>query len=446
MQATTRQLAEWIAGFDTGNLRDETIARARHAVLDWIGVAVAGAHEPLVDVLTTDAMDNGEIGGSTLIGRNETVSPATAALINGAASHALDFDDVHWQMRGHPSVAVLPALLALAEQHALSGRKTLESFVVGYQIACAVGEMMGPSHYESGWHATATVGTLGAAAGASKFLGLTPAQCTHAIGAASTQAAGLKAMFGTMCKPLHAGKASLNGLLSARWAAGGLTSNADAIETHQGFAHTQSVTFESRPLPDSAQSPLAIESGLYKFHAACFLTHASIEAVKTIVTQYSIVPADVNRVRLHVSASHRDVCDIAVPKSGLEMKFSIRHLVAMAISRVDTTNLEAYCEETAKRPDLVDLTARVEIVPNEMLNRHRARVEIETSGGAHYEANGDVGSAMQDTSAQWTKLEEKFRQLVTPVFGHARVDSIVDMVAQFDTLENVAELAQRLRA
>jgi 2-methylcitrate dehydratase PrpD len=445
MESTTRYLASWIASFDAANMRAETIARARHAVLDWVGVTIAGAQEPLVDVLTKDAVENGENGESSLLGRREKVSPATAALINGAASHALDFDDVNWQMRGHPTVAVLPAVFSIAEQRRLNGRQTLEAFIVGYQIACVVGEMMGPSHYERGWHATATVGTLGAAAGASRLLGLNAEQCAHALGTAATQAAGLKAMFGTMCKPLHAGKAALNGLLSARWAGNGLTSNPDAIETHQGFAHTQSETFQNKTLPGSATLPLAIESGLYKYHAACFLTHASIDAVRRITDENNLQPSAVERVRLHVKSSHRDVCDIAEPASGLQVKFSIRHLLAMTIAGVDTTKLESYSQATAQRPDLADLRARVEIVPDETLSRHSAWVEIETSDGQRHQSLGDVGRPMQDTQAQWNKLQGKFRRLMTPALCDVRVEEIIKMIGSFDELPDVFELLQSLR-
>ena len=445
VQPVTQHIAEWVVAFEGAKLRRETIERAKHAVLDWVGVAIAGANEPLVNILTEDAIANGESGHSTLVGRSETVSPTTAALINGAASHALDFDDVNQAMRGHPSVAVLPAVFALTEQHNKSGRQALECFIVGYQIACAMGEMMGPSHYETGWHNTATVGTLGAAAGASKLLGLSATQCAHALGNASTQAAGLKAMFGTMCKPLHAGKAASSGLLSARWAARGFTSNPNGIEAHQGFAHTQSNTFASRELPAGAESALAIEAGLYKYHAACYLTHACIEATKELVREHKLTPKAVGSVCLTVQPSHQDVCDILVPASGLEVKFSIRHLVAMAISGVDTTDLSTYNDVVARRSDLLELARRVNVAPETMPSRHIARVEVTTTDGTRYQALGDVSVPMSDTAQQWTRLEEKFRRLVAPRIGTPRTDLIVEMVARFEVLADVTELTEAAR-
>ena len=229
----TRDLAAWIASVKSSEMGDRPRRWAKHAILDWFGVTLAGATDPLVGILAEDALDSGEAGASRLVGRSEKVSPSFAAMINGAASHALDYDDVNKRLHGHPTVPVVPAVLALAEQKGLSGKDVVEAFIVGYEIECLIGEMMGMSHYDHGWHATATVGTFGAAAGCARMLGLDSEKSAMALGIAATQAAGLKSMFGTMCKPLHAGKAAMNGLMAARWAARGFTSRADALDLLQ---------------------------------------------------------------------------------------------------------------------------------------------------------------------------------------------------------------------
>ena len=168
---------------------------------------------------------------------NERLPAASAALINGAAAHALDFDDVNLAMPGHPSVAILPALLALAEERGSSGKDVLTAFVAGYELQCSVGRAIAPGHYDVlGFHATATVGSFGAAAACAHLLRLSLEQFATALGIAGTQAAGLKSMFGTMCKPLHAGKASYHGLVAAKLAMRGFTSRSDVIECQQGFA------------------------------------------------------------------------------------------------------------------------------------------------------------------------------------------------------------------
>src|SRR5262249_14371887 len=153
----------------------------------------------------------------------------------GAAAHALDYDDVNVAIPGHPSVAILPGLLALAERQRASGRDVSTAFVAGYETACRIGIALLPGHYHLGFHATGTIGSLGAAAACARLLGLSAMARAAALGIAATQAAGLKAQFGTMCKPFHAGKAAQNGLLAARLAARGFTSRDDILECAQGF-------------------------------------------------------------------------------------------------------------------------------------------------------------------------------------------------------------------
>src|SRR5208283_3122995 len=170
----------------------------------------------------------------SVIGHSIRVPALSAALVNSAAAHALDYDDVNMAMPGHPSVAILPGLLALAELHHSSGREVVAAFVAGYETACHIGMVLSPGHYNLGFHSTGTVGALGAAAACARLLGLDAETTATALGIAGTQAAGLKSQFGTMCKPFHAGKAAQNGLLAARLAARGFTSRTDIVECVQG--------------------------------------------------------------------------------------------------------------------------------------------------------------------------------------------------------------------
>ena len=205
---------------------------ARHCALDWFGCALAGSREPLA-LLLHDELDD---GAATVVGLDRTARPRTAALVNGAAGHALDFDDTHTLLSGHPTAPVLPAALGLAEKLDAGGEDLLTAFVVGVEVECRVGALLAPGHYRAGWHATGTVGTLGAAAACARLLGLDGERTAHALALAATQAAGLKASFGTMAKPLHAGKAASDGLLSARLAGRGFTGNPGVLEAPQGLA------------------------------------------------------------------------------------------------------------------------------------------------------------------------------------------------------------------
>jgi len=311
---------------------------ARHSLIDWMGCAVAGSGDPLVGILV-DELAPGEVGEAGLLGRRARTGAHTAALINGAASHALDFDDTNMAMGGHPSVPVLPAVLALGERVDASGEDLLRALVAGMETQARVGLVVNPGHYAAGFHTTATVGTFGAAAACGRLLGLDVDQRLHSLGIAGTQAAGLKAVFGTMCKPLHAGKAAANGLLAATLAARGFTSATDIVETTQGFAATHAAGDGADERLAAARDRWFTAETLYKVHAACHLTHAAIEAAGRLRTGEPI-----ERVDVQVHPMCIGVCDIDMPRTGLEGKFSLRATVAMALLGWDTTDPATFTE------------------------------------------------------------------------------------------------------
>jgi len=222
--AVTRWLAGRAAAVRLEDLPERAVTVARHCILDWFAVTLPGAAEPAVRILAEDLLADGARPVASLVGLPQRTSALNAALVNGTASHALDFDDVNMAILGHPTVAVLPGLLALAEERGASQDEVLAAFVAGYDVACRTGALMSPGHYGHGFHATSTVGSVGAAAACARLMGLDAETTATACGIAATRASGLKSMFGTMCKPLHAGMAAQNGLMAARLAARGFTS------------------------------------------------------------------------------------------------------------------------------------------------------------------------------------------------------------------------------
>src|SRR5262249_8865640 len=239
----TWELAERASAIRYEDLPDDIRTLTRQCLLDWLPVTLAGSREELSRILAEQAIEDCGKPAASLIGRSEKVSAQQAALVNGAASHALDYDDVNMAMNGHPTVPIVAALLALAEDSDRSGADFIAAFVAGYETECRIGALVLPDHYGRGFHATGTIGSFGAATACAHLLGLDAEKTATALGIAATQAAGLKSMFGTMCKPLHAGKAAQNGLLAALLAACGFTSRTDALECAQGFAATQSSDF-----------------------------------------------------------------------------------------------------------------------------------------------------------------------------------------------------------
>jgi len=413
----------------------------RHCVLDYLGCTLAGASEPLSLMLLGEMAEQGGTAQSSLIGHRARLPAASAALVNGAASHALDFDDVNMAMPGHPSVVILPALLALAEARAASGAAVAAAFAAGYELQCRVGRLIAPGHYDGlGFHATATVGSFGAAAACAHLLGLDAERTAIALGIAATQAAGLKSMFGTMCKPLHAGKAAYHGLLAARLAARGFTSRTDALECNQGFARTHSPDFKpaaalADPGPDGY-----LRANLFKYHAACYLTHAPIEAARSLRLARGVTPERIARIVLRIDDAADRICNIAAPRTGLESKFSLRQTIAMALTGVETGALASYSEALAADPVLAALREKVSIDFQTGWPHPKAALDLHLTDGTVLTAAHDAGMPAADLDEQGRRLEAKFMALAVPVIGEARAADAAALAARFDRLGEVGTL------
>lgn len=440
----TAALASRIGRIRYDSLPAPVVAVARQCVLDWVAVTLRATDDPLVRMLAEQALEEGGAPNALLLGRNQRVSARQAALVNGAASHALDYDDVNIRMTGHPTVAVLPAALALAEARNANGRELIEAFVAGYETVCLVGAVVSPSHYARGFHVTGTVGTFGAAAAASKLLGLDAERTQVALGIAATQAAGLKSMFGTMCKPLHAGKANESGLLAAQLAARGFTSRPDAIECAQGFAATQSDALHADAMAQPGVDRYNLPDNLFKYHASCYQTHAAIEAIRALQRQHGFGEADVQEIVLRHDAGADTVCNIPQPTSGLETKFSLRMLAAYAVAGLDTADIDSYTDERARDSRLVALRDRVTVTFTPEWPITRSEVRIRLKDGRELFAEHDSGVPDADLDRQTARLVDKLQALLGARLGAQRTNRLTDAVLSLEKLPDVRALTELL--
>lgn len=437
----TRALVEQARAFGGTGLPPEIGALARQCVLDYLGVTLASASQPLTALLLAELEEQGGRPEATIVGHSARLPAASAALVNGTAGHALDFDDVNMAMPGHPSVAILPALLALAEVRGVSGEALIAAFIAGYELQCRIGTTIAPSHYDGlGFHATATIGSLGAAAACAHLLCLDADTFATAIGIAGTQAAGLKSMFGTMCKPLHAGKAAYHGLLAAKLAARGFTSRTDVLECAQGFARTHSTAFHPERALADPPGGFHICNNLFKYHAACYLTHAPIEAAHKLRKQYDIRPEQVARITLRLDEAADRICNIPAPRTGLEAKFSLRVTTAMALVGMDTGGLSNYSDANATDPVLVGLRDKVAFDFRAGHGHTKAEVALDLTDGRHVTASHDSGVPAADIAEQGRRLEAKFITLAEPVLGPTRAAGLLEAVNGLDVLKDVGSL------
>jgi 2-methylcitrate dehydratase PrpD len=438
----TKTLAAQASAVTYDALPEPVRALAQQCVLDYYGVALAGKDDELVTILLAEFAEAGGAAQASVIGHEVHLPALSAALLNGAIGHALDYDDVNLAMPGHPSVAILPGLIALAEQRRSSGREVIAAFVAGYETACRIGSALRPGHYDRGFHATGTVGCLGAAAACARLLSLDAETTAHAIGIAGTQAAGLKSQFGTMCKPFHAGKASQNGLLAARLAARGFSSRPDLVECEQGFALTHGPDFHPEAALADPPSGFHIFANLFKYHAACYLTHGPIECARSLREQHGVKPEQVARLTLSLDRSCDRVCNIPAPSDGLEAKFSLRQTVAMALSGVDTASLAAYSAATATDPELVRLRDKLVLDFHDNWPQAAAELEVALTDGQVLKAKHDAGIPSADIAAQGERLATKFDALARPALGAARTRELRETILGLDTLADVGTLTR----
>ncbi|WP_223425790.1 MmgE/PrpD family protein [Tateyamaria pelophila] len=338
----------------------------RLSVLDWAACGIAGAQGGgfAAWASTLDAA-----GPATRFdGRMGSVSEA--ALVNGTLSHALDFDDTHFAHIGHPSVAVVPAALAMAEMASASMATMVDAALVGAETSVAVGMWLGRGHYQVGYHQTATAGAFGATVAAGRILDLSDTQMRHALSLCSTMASGLKSQFGTMGKPLNAGLAARCGVEAARWAASGMTSVWDGLSGPLGFGETHLGAGE---LPVFAWRMGDVS---HKFHACCHGLHASLEAVRGSDLSTA------RRIEVFTHPRWLTVCNQPAPDTGLGAKFSYKQVMAMAALGIDTGDIAQFTDDCAMRPDVITLRDRVHVSQDDTLSEMQARVVID--GEAHF--------------------------------------------------------------
>ena len=438
----TGALAHKAAALDYGELPEPVCELARQCLLDYLGVALAGAADPLVRILLDEMAEAGGASQAGIIGHSIRLPALSAALVNGAAAHALDYDDVNMAMPGHPSVAILPGLLALAEFKGSSGREVVTAFVAGYETACRIGAALQPGHYNLGFHSTSTVGSFGSAAACARLLGLDTETAAMALGIAGTQAAGLKSQFGTMCKPFHAGKAAQNGLLAARLAERGFSSRTDLVECVQGFALTHGPDFVPEAALATPEAGFHVLANLFKYHAACYFTHAPIECARRLRDEHRLTPDTIAGITLKIDASCDRVCNIPVPADGLQSKFSLRQTVAMALAGVDTASLGAYSVENAVDPGLVKLRERVRFEWQQGWPQTLCELELELADGSHLSARHDAGIPAADIAEQGERLAAKFDALAGPVLGIPRARELRAMIAGLDQVADIGSLAR----
>ncbi len=411
----TQILAQFVANHPSRGWSDAVDHEAHRTFFNWLGCAVGAAHhESAVAALAAVNLLQPSQQASVL-GRNDKVDMASAALINGITSHTFDFDDTHLKTIIHPAGPVASAALALAEHRGATGREVIDALVIGIDVSCRVGNTMYPEHYDRGWHITGSTGTLGAAAACARLLGLDVHQTAMALGIAASQPVGMREQFGTMTKPLHPGAAARAGLMSALLASQGFTASPKAIEAPRGMVQTISTKYDWNEITHELGQRFEISFNTYKPFACGIVIHPSIDACSQLRAR-GITADQVERIELKVHSLVLELTGKKEPADGLQGKFSVYHGCACGLIFGKAGEPE-YADDIVNRADMVALRRKVVATVDDSIDEASADVTAVLKDGQRVHvfvehAIGSLQNPMQDAM-----LEGKFSAMTDPVIG-----------------------------
>lgn len=433
----TRTLAHFVVQSEPSAIPAPVRHEGTRSFLNWLACAVGGCrHEAVDKAYSVRSLFAGR-PQATLIGRDAAADVLTASFVNGIAAHVLDFDDGQPRNTNlNPSAAVAPGPLALGEHLKSAGRDVLHAFILGLEVECRIANAIYVKD-NTRWFTNSTTGVFGAAAAASKLLGLDEQRTTWALGIAATQASGLREMFGTMCKSFSVGRAAESGLLAALLAREGYTSSDRAIEAPRGFAQVFLPGSDPAPIIERLGETYEVSYNIYKPFACGIVLHAAIDACIQVRKEHAFDIEQIEKVTLRVHPVVTEITGKRKPQSGLESKFSVYHCAAVAL--IDgMAGEKQYSDERARYPAVVALRDKVDAIPDPGFRRDQAHILVTLRDGRTYEkriehAIGTLANPLNDKD-----LEEKFAGLAEGILSSAVTRKVIDLCWNLERLEDVS--------
>jgi len=407
----TEKLAEFIVKTRLKDISEEVIHIAKRSIIDTIGVALAAGAEPVAKSIMSYIQGTSEDGSAVVIGTGMRCTPPLAALANGTLGHALDFDDSNWSLMGHGTVAVLPAVLAQGEAQGASGKDIIEAFIVGFEIASKMGRGMNMGLYNNGWHPTSVLGAMGAVSATAHLCGLEIKKTRNALGIAASHASGVRANFGTMTKPLHAGLAAESGVRAAGFAAAGISANQNILEAKNGFCEAFSGVgnYQLGKIVESLGAPFVFEEpGVnLKPYPCCMSAHPSIDALLDLVAEGKLTQKSVDEIDVALMEPNFLNLGYHNPQTGLQGKFSGEYILSRVLLDGKLT-LSTFTDDAVNEPLVrktmkkvrVHLAENVEWTPD---SPRPAIVTVKTTDGRTFKKKGLISRG----SAGWPLTEEE---------------------------------------
>jgi 2-methylcitrate dehydratase PrpD len=437
----TRRLARFVVDSKKADVPEAARKEAVRTLVNWVGCALGGARHETADCALEALSELSGPRTATVLGRKDRLDILHASLLNGITSHVLDFDDTHLETIIHPAGPVAPVLLALAERSPLSGEDFLHAFILGIEVECRIGKMVYPSHYDRGYHITGSAGVFGAAAAAGKVLGLDEREMSWALGIAATQAAGLREMFGTMCKAFHPGRAAQNGLTGALLAAKGFTSSEASLEAPRGFAQVLSGERDFGKLTDRLGETWEVTRNTYKPFPCGIVIHPTIDACIQLRKELGFSAKDVRSLELRVHPLVLELTGKKTPSMGLEGKFSVYHSAAVALLR-GTVGQKEYSDAAVRDPEVIALRDRVTATADASVREEEVHARL-TLGSGHIllkHIEHVVGSLENPLSDR--DLETKFLGQAEAVLSADAAGKLLALCWRIASLPDAAAIAK----
>ena len=446
----TERIAKFIVETNDHDIPDEAIKVAKKCLVDTMGVALAGSKQPEAGILGELVKDFGGKPEAGVIASGFKTSAPLAAFANGTMAHALDYDDISTKFLAHPSVNLVPAILALGETKRISGKEALASYVIGFEVGANLGSIMGMTFFGRGWHATSILGSVGAAGAASKILELGVQETRVALGIAASLAGGLKINFGSMTKPLHAGNAARNGILAAILAEKGFTANESVFEGPNGFCEVYTGTeCDLKNLGGTIGKIWYIVSPGVKFkpYPCCGSVIACADAILELKRKYNILPNEVTEIECRVSPLMiKTGSSIHSPKTGQEGRFSLEYDMAIAIMDGELS-LKQYTDEKVNSPTAQELMKKVKITFPEGIGmgmEEPQEVVVKLKNGRQYACKVEKHKGTAENPLTDEELFSKFRDCASLVLSPEGIEEVLHMVWRLDESKDILRLMELL--
>jgi 2-methylcitrate dehydratase PrpD len=460
LKGSTRAVVDFVTSAKLDRFPSDAAGQAKRCLLDGFAVMLAGSTVHGSAIVRRYVRTVGDKGGASILGPERmTASAPRAALANGASGHAMDFDDTQlsttpdrtYGLLTHPTVPALASTLAVAEEQRASGAAFLEAFMTGFEVECKIAEAIDPDHYLRGFHSTATAGTFAGAAATARLLKLDAARTAHAIGIAASCASGLRVNFGSMTKPLHAGRAAENGIVAAMLAADGFTAGEDGLDGKWGYFQVMGGGAEPHRLIGVLGQPHAIVSpGVsVKPYPCGSLSHPSMDAMLKVVTDHNIQPPQIKAIRLRAGSNILDPLRYKTAKTELEAKFCVPFLLGVIALR-RKAGIQEFTDEFVSSAPIQQMMTKVSTVFDPKIeamgfDKIRSIVEVDLLDGRTLVQPSDEryrGSpAWPFTMAE---LHERFVDCASPVLPKDRIQRAIEQIESIEKIADIRELTRTL--